>query len=659
MPTIQTNSKKRGGLLSVIMKLSLIPTLVIGILLTVVSSITTRTNMKSQVEDEALSLAYSYKVEIETKIKFLSEDFALVISNNDVVNEDLSVDERKAILNDLAEVSNFSDFSISYADGTTYNNTDISGRDYFKYSMENKSYYVSSPVVRMTDNSLTIMMGRYFTSNGNDYLAYGGLDVDLFNKLISDVRFGEKCVCYILDRDGVIIASSDTSSIPILTDLTDGSADTGFDGLTRLSDNMLAREEGTDIVKFDGEDYLFGYMPVNTSEDWSIAIGTTYTPIEKDMLSNIIMFVAILIACSACIVFVVTIRARKVCKPIVECADRLMKFAAGDISSPPPECHEDNETKIMADSLAEMISTMNEYIGDIRNVLSSVSDGDLTVSPSAAYNGDFMEIKDALDHILDSLNSTMKEVEHSAVEVREGAAQLADSAQSLSQNAVTQASSVDEISNTVTTIAEKTEANNANVTKALENAHSTNEQAQNGSRCMNDLLDAISDIEQSAREIENIIKVIDDIAFQTNILALNAAIEAARAGEAGKGFAVVADEVRNLASKSSEAAKQTGKLIMKSIESVSKGAELARTASGELDEIVVGVEEVADVMNAISAASSEQSEGIDKICSGMEMVNAAIHNTSATSEESAAASEKLSALAVSLSDTVCKFTCKQ
>ena len=187
-----------------------------------------------------------------------------------------------------------------------------------------------------------------------------------------------------------------------------------------------------------------------------------------------------------------------------------------------------------------------------------------------------MEIKNSMNLILDSLNQTMIEVETSASQVKDGAVQLADGSTNLSQGAIQQAADIDRITTTVSDIAVKTEENNNNVKKALASSQSANDKAQDSQRCMDDLMQAISEIEESSREIGNIISVISDISFQTNILALNASIEAARAGEAGKGFAVVADEVGNLATKSSEATQQTGDLINKSITMVNEGAELAR-----------------------------------------------------------------------------------
>ena len=646
--------KEQKGIRGVILRLAILPSVILGVVLTTVSSAVSFNLINSQYKEESAALAASYATSVDNLIDTLVEDLDMVGRDADIVDESIPLEERKASLAATADVSTFKDFSVSYADGKTYNDTDISNREYFKYAMQNKSYYISSPVLRLTDNKLTIMMGRYFTANGNDYLAYGGLDLDVLNKTIGTVHFGDNGICFLVDKDGMIISSSDDALLPAMTTLG-GDYDAKYAGVASFVGNMTAGESGSATVKLNGEKYLFSYIPMDGNDHWSIAVGAPTKPIVKDVTSTAFIFVGILALAVILVIASTTIRSRYLCKPIVDCADRLRKLAEGDVESPAPECNEKNEIRVMSDALGSTVATLGEYIGDIRKVLTAISEGDLTVKPSAEYLGNFSAIKDSLNLIVSSLSKTMSEVSRSATEVREGASQLSEGSTTLSQNAITQASAVDQITSTIIDITKKIEENNKSVEKALDNSRNTNAQAQDGVRCMNDLLEAIREIESRSQEIENIIKVIDDIAFQTNILALNAAIEAARAGDAGKGFAVVADEVRNLASKSSEAAQQTGQLINKSIEAVSRGTELANTASAALSGIVSGVAEVTGVMTEISTASSEQAVAAEQISSGMENVNSAIHDTSATAEQSAAASEELSALAVTLTDTVSRF----
>ena len=483
-----------------------------------------------------------------------------------------------------------------------------------------------------------------------------GLSTDMINKVIEKVHFGEKGLCFIVDKDGQIINTSSEEIIPIHTNLADTenlAAD--YADLKVLSAKMLAKESGTCHADICGEKYFIGYVPVEGTDGWSIAVATTWKPVVDIINGSAIQILVMALVAVIIVIIVLRFPIKKIAAPISATAERLIAFSEGDISSPAPKTNMGGEIQYMTEALGDMIVTMETCIGDIKRVLTSMADGDFTVITDTEYKGEFGEIKSSLDHIRDSLNQTMSEVGRSSSEVRDGAEQLAEGSTQLSQNAVTQAAAVDEITSTVMDIARKTEANSENVVRALETVQHTNERAQEGARSMSEMLEAINEIESSSKEIEQIMKAIDDIAFQTNILALNAAIEAARAGDAGKGFAVVADEVRNLAGKSAEAAQQTGELIGRSIAAVTRGTELADATSEALDSIVNGVSEISEVMTGIASANAEQNAAVEQISSGMENVNAAIHNTTATAEQSAAASEELSALAVSLSDAVSRF----
>jgi methyl-accepting chemotaxis protein len=233
--------------------------------------------------------------------------------------------------------------------------------------------------------------------------------------------------------------------------------------------------------------------------------------------------------------------------------------------------------------------------------------------------------------------------------------QISNGAQTLAQGSTEQAASVQQLSSSITEIALKTKDNAEMAGRASALANTIKGNAEKGSRQMDEMMGAVKEINAASQSINKVIKVIDDIAFQTNILALNAAVEAARAGQHGKGFAVVAEEVRSLAAKSAEAAKDTGSLIANSMEKAELGSRIATETAASLTEIVAGINESSQIVSEIAKSSDEQSRGITQVNQGIEQVANIVQQNSATAEESAAAAEELNSQSNMLEDLLIQF----
>lgn len=301
------------------------------------------------------------------------------------------------------------------------------------------------------------------------------------------------------------------------------------------------------------------------------------------------------------------------------------------------------------------ITNLLSYVSEISSVLSEIGNGNLNLAITADYKGDFVEIKDSLNNIIITLSQVLGDINEAADQVASGSRQVSDGSQTLSQGSTEQASSIQELTASITEIASQTKQNAVNANQANELATDARENAEKGNVQMQEMLNSMVEINNSSANISKIIKVIDDIAFQTNILALNAAVEAARAGQHGKGFAVVAEEVRSLAARSADAAKETTDLIEGSINKVQVGTKIANETASALNEIVEGIEKAANLVGSIAEASNEQASGIAQINKGIEQVSQVVQNNSATAEESAAASEELSSQAELLKEMVGKF----
>lgn len=257
--------------------------------------------------------------------------------------------------------------------------------------------------------------------------------------------------------------------------------------------------------------------------------------------------------------------------------------------------------------------------------------------------------------IMDSMKSVVSELGNSSMQVGSASSELNAASQKLAEGSTEQAASIQETSSTLEETSSMVEQNRVNTSQAATLAKQSKDYAEKSSIGMQKMMKAMEEIKYSSAEIEKIIKVIDEIAFQTNILSLNAAVEAARAGDVGKGFAVVAEEVRNLAQRSAQAAKDTTNIIQKNISLSQTGEEIVNA----VQESITGIEEqskkVSDLLDEIEVATNEQAQGVTQINKAVSQIETVIHSNAQTAEESASASKSLYEQTLNLDEIIKKL----
>ena len=352
---------------------------------------------------------------------------------------------------------------------------------------------------------------------------------------------------------------------------------------------------------------------------------------------------------------------KHISKPLTLLSTFMKKASTtGDLSLRPEDLEIIGEYAQINDEIGETIASCASFVGHVTKVseeLKIVAGGDLTIEIEPISDVDTMGI--SLLNVVGSLNETLEEIQRSTEQVSMGSRQVAEGAQSLAQGATEQAASIQELSGSISDLAERTRENAETADRTSKLSGIIKENAERGSRQMDEMMHAVLEINEASNSISKIIKTIDDIAFQTNILALNAAVEAARAGQHGKGFAVVAEEVRNLAAKSAEAAKETGVMIQNSMEKAEFGSCKAGETATSLSEIVSGINESSNLIAEIARASEIQSAEIAQINTGIEQVSHVVQQNSATAQQSAAVSEQMSSQSSMLNELTAHFQLKE
>lgn len=398
------------------------------------------------------------------------------------------------------------------------------------------------------------------------------------------------------------------------------------------------------------------YIP-GSSVVWLSASVISEAEFNASIVQQIMLVVAVLIASLVVLAFVIFLRIKKTLKPIIHLDEVATAISKGNLQME-TTFHSDDEMGSLAHSLRNSTNILHAYVSDIDRAMAQMADGNFDLAPSQPFIGDFKPIENSIGKLITDMSHTIRMITQSADQVASGSDQVSSGAQELSQSASQQASAVEELSTQIAEISEHIKNNADNAATANDLAGSVGEEINTSNQQMSEMMHAMSDISDSSLQISKIIKTIEDIAFQTNILALNAAVEAARAGTAGKGFAVVADEVRSLATKSSEAAKQTNVLIAASVKSVENGVKIAGQTAKSLSSVVTGAEQITGIIAKISEASANQSSSITQINLSVRDISNGVQTNSSTSEESAAASEELSGQANVMKQLVSRFKIK-
>lgn len=529
---------------------------------------------------------------------------------------------------------------VQYPEGNMDGPYDPRQRPWYPIALENSNKAVLGNPYYFKAEDIVILGGsRALKDDSGNVIGVVALDISLnkITEMVDKAGKGAKGYFMVVDDSGIIIADPSNSD----NNFKDIKDVYGQDIGTLILSNSDYNE-----VEFNNKAYLIKSIKSDNTSWHYVAL------LDKEEVLNPIKNLIRLTVVMVSIIFILAvlmgiITSQKISKPIKEVSQVANKVAEGDFYVQ-IQSKASGEVGELIDSFKHIGITLveyKEYIKEISHILNNIAEGNLNFELQQEYIGEFSKIKDSLLNISDNLSCTIQNVKTSAAQIALAANQMSSGAQSLAQGATEQASSIEEFFATISDISQQIKNTASNADLANEEVVLTSEEVKYSNNQMQDLKVAMNNINTKSIEISKIIKIIEDIAFQTNILALNAAVEAARAGAAGKGFAVVADEVRNLAKKSADAAKNTTILIEETVQAVELGSKIAEITAQSMINVVEGTNKIRGFVNEIACTSKEQSDKVSQITIGVEQISSVVQNNSATAEESAAASEELSSQA--------------
>lgn len=543
------------------------------------------------------------------------------------------------------------DSSASITSGGT-----ISGKDYdvttrvwYDCTKTGKTMITKPYISASTGKTILSIVQPVFNQN-KTVVGVVGIDVviETIINVMGNYTIGDNGYIMLLASDGTFVYHPNSQLIDTLIrdiDITDN-----------IGQAISSQSSQALKYKADGQ-RKFGYiMPIG--DTGFIALSCIPNTQYYSLLGVAVALLLLVIVLG--VIFILALMSRlssRIVRPLIKLNSAAMELAQGNLDVT-IEAQTDDEVGELGKSIEKTVVRLKEYIDyidEISEVLANMADGKLFINLKYAYVGEFEKVKDALNNISASMMEVMTSIVAGANQVSSGSDDLAKAAQGMAENTETQASAIEELLATATTVAEVVKENRDNSEKSAKYTNEVADVMEDSKKQMAQMREAMDKIQESSKQVVGVIKAIEDIASQTNLLSLNASIEAARAGEAGKGFAVVAGEIGGLANESANAVNTTRNLINVSLDEIEKGNTIVNDVISSLDNAVERVRIANGMIQDTAKAADVQMQGIDQIRDGIDSMSQVVQDNSAVAEETSATSEELAAQSVTLNELVQRF----
>ncbi len=445
----------------------------------------------------------------------------------------------------------------------------------------------------------------------------------------------------------------------------------GLNEIASLSNNLVPLEEEAMAAVAAGDtisatEFVFGAEYSDTIQKINFRTDEVIEEIQNRLDTSKKMFMVIQIICAVAFlagfirlaqqcIRTIHFSQSELLAPIIKVSDQMELLAGGNLHAELDLKEDDSEVGNMVAAIRFMKDNMAMIIDEISYILEQMGHGNYIVEVKQNYVGEYVKIKDSFNRIMEDMRRTVSTIQEVAKEIDSGSAQLAYAADDLATACTGQATEVSDLMNLLTQLGDSIEYNEKEAEEAVKIANLASSTLVVGAQKMQELGNAMQEINQCSEQIISVISAISDIGDEIDLLSLNASIESARAGEAGRGFAVVAEQVKKLAEASQNAVGQTSELIERTVQSVEVGTRIAHEAAANMEDVQMGAEETTGRINGIVDKLKIEVESIAQINESIGVVAGIVDNNSATSEETAAVSEQQKAQVESMVDLMNRF----